>query len=41
LLLTRGPGVLSVDHLIALRFSPAADAPHAPVARTPCRHSEA
>ena len=40
-LLTRGPGVLSVDHLIARRFSPADDAAHAPVTRAPYRHSEA
>jgi putative oxidoreductase len=40
-LLTRGPGVLSVDHLIARRFGPADDAAHAPVTHAPYRHSEA
>ena len=40
-LLTRGPGVLSVDHLIARRFSPADDAAHAAVTRAPYRHSQA
>jgi len=40
-LLTRGPGVLSVDHVIARRFSPADDGAHAPVTRAPYRHSEA
>ena len=40
-LLTRGPGVLSVDHLIARRFSPADDAAHAPVTRASYRHSQA
>ena len=40
-LLTRGPGVLSVDHLIARRFSPADDAAHAAVTRAAYRHSQA
>jgi putative oxidoreductase len=40
-LLTRGPGVLSVDHLIARRFGPVDYAAHAPVTRASHRHSEA
>jgi putative oxidoreductase len=40
-LLTRGPGVLSLDYLIARRFTPAEYAPHAPVTRSPLTHSEA
>jgi putative oxidoreductase len=40
-LLTRGPGVLSLDYLIARRFTPAEYAPHPPVTRSPLTHSEA
>jgi len=41
LLLTRGPGVFSVDHLISRRFGAAGSLAHASATRLPFTHSEA